>query len=508
MAAPDSLDPDAMNPGHPHAALRVADLVDDAPVEVADPDDSADLDAPADLDDPADPGDAAEEWLNSLTGLHSVKGSHYAQYRGVEQRLSRVVGALDRISRALVQTAEGPENLVLSVARAVQEHLDAQWVVFALCDGELERTGPRHLMMAGDQTIYAFEGVAAARVPSHLPDEVLNRLNDILRNQMDQLSRPVIDDHHLHVPVHLDGRVVGGLSAWTRPDKTVDSADLVVLRILARQAAVALLNAALLEESRHQLARAEQQAADLAARNDELERTQRELSAVMRQRLVTEERERIARELHDSVTQSVLSAGMQIEVCRIDSDPTTAERLEVAGRLTRDAVEQLRSVIYALNQAPSVGGLSLGEILDELSSMHMPADLRTDVRVVGRVRDIPDDTQHAILRIAGEALFNTAVHADATTARIALTYGEGEVGLTIDDDGGGDPRHMRKVMQAAMLGDLAGRHRGLANMAARTEELGGEFRIRRSRLGGIRIAVDLPTGPTPHVFAVHKQEVL
>lgn len=59
-----------------------------------------------------------------------------------------------------------------------------------------------------------------------------------------------------------------------------------------------------------------------------------------------------------------------------------------------------------------------------------------------------------------------------------------------------------------MLGDLAGRHRGLANMAARTEELGGEFRIRRSRLGVIRIAVDLPTGPTPHVFAVHKQEVL
>ena len=46
--------------------------------------------------------------LDSLVGLHSVKGSHYAQYRGVEQRLTRVVGALDRISRALVQTAEGP----------------------------------------------------------------------------------------------------------------------------------------------------------------------------------------------------------------------------------------------------------------------------------------------------------------------------------------------------------------------------------------------------------------
>lgn len=99
-------------------------------------------------------------------GLHSVKGGHYAQYRGVEQRLSRVVGALDRISRALVDTAEGPENLVLSVARAVSEHLDARWVVFALCDGELERTGPRHLMMAADGTVYAFEGWPAAGCPA------------------------------------------------------------------------------------------------------------------------------------------------------------------------------------------------------------------------------------------------------------------------------------------------------------------------------------------------------
>ena len=447
----------------------------------------------------ADPVDDAAAQLDSLVGLHSVKGSHYAQYRGVEQRLTRVVGALDRISRALVQTAEGPETLVLSVVRAVREHLDADWVVFALCDGELDRTGPRHLMLSGDGTVYAFEGAQMARAPSRLPDEVLNRLNDILRNQMGELVRPVVDDHHLHVPVQLDGRIVGGFSAWTPDHHVVDSADLVVMRILARQAVVALLNAALLQESRHQLARAEdayakarEQATDLAVRNTELQRTQRELSAVMRQRLVTEERERIARELHDSVTQSVLSAGVQIEVARMDSDPPTADRLAVAGRLTRDAVEQLRSVIYALNQSPSVDGLSLGEVLDELCSMHMPADLATQVRVQGRPREVSDDVQHAVLRIAGEALFNTAVHADATAARVVLGYTDTGVLLTVDDDGRGDPGHLRRVLRAAMPGDLAGRHRGLANMAGRAADLHGELRIRRSRMGGVRIAVTLP----------------
>ncbi|MGC4934666.1 MadS family sensor histidine kinase [Gordonia sp. DT30] len=458
---------------------------------------SAPGDVPEDDGTSLSPSPSPYPDFDSLIGLHSVKGSHYAQYRGVEKRLARVVGALDRISRALVQTAEGPETLVLSVVRAVAEHLDAEWVVFALCDGELDRTGPRHLMMAGDGTTYAFEGVQMARIPSHLPDEVLNWLNDILRNQLGELIRPVVEEHRLHVPLHLDGRVVGGLSAWTRPRHVVDSADLVVMRILARQAVVALLNAALLEESRHQLARAEgayakarEQAADLAVQNVELQRTQRELSAVMRQRLVTEERERIARELHDSVTQSVLSAGVQIEVCRMECDAQTAERLEVAGTLTRNAVEQLRSVIYALNQSPSVEGSGLAEVIDELCSMHMPAE----VRVIGRPRDLPDDVQHAILRIAGEALFNTVVHAEATTARVVLTYGDHDVSLTVDDNGVGDPAHMRRVMRAATLGDLAGRHRGLANMSARARDLGGEFRIRRSRMGGVRVGVQIPVG--------------
>ena len=87
------------------------------------------------------------------------------------------------------------------------------------------------------------------------------------------------------------------------------------------------------------------------------------------------------------------------------------------------------------------------------------------------------------------------MHAEATRAKVVLTYGERDVALTVDDDGTGDPGHLRRVLQAAMLGDLAGRHRGLANMTARASDLGGMLRIRRSRLGGIRIAVELPAAP-------------
>ena len=110
----------------------------------------------------------------------------------------------------------GPQNLVLSVARAVSEHLDAQWVVFALCaTANSNARVPAPDDVRGRHGI-RLRGVASARVPSNLPDDVLNRLNDILRRQSGRLERPVVDQHHLHLPLELDGRVVGGLSAWTR----------------------------------------------------------------------------------------------------------------------------------------------------------------------------------------------------------------------------------------------------------------------------------------------------
>ena len=442
--------------------------------------------------------------LESLVGLRSIKTRHYAQLRGSEQRLIRVISAFDRISRALVRTADGPEALVASVVDAAREHLGARWVVFALGDGHLEQTSPRHLLMDGAGTTFAFEGAAEAREPATVPDEVLNRLTDILRNQVDQLAIPIAEPHHVHAPLELYGKVVGGLSAWIGDDRSVDPSDVVVLRILASQAMVALLNAALLDESRRQLDRAERahaqtarHAEDLAVRNAELEQAQRELSTAMRERLLGEERGRIARELHDSVTQSVLSAGVQIELCRRENLTDPSGRLATAGELTRGAVDQLRSVIYTLNHTPPRETGGLREALVELSSMHVPGELATEVTTLGIERDLHDNVQHAVLRVAGEALFNAAMHANATRVQITLTFFDDRVTLAVDDDGDGDPDHLRRVLRTASAGDLAGRHRGLVNMRTRVAELGGRFSIRRSRLGGVRISAAVPAPTTP-----------
>ena len=430
--------------------------------------------------------------LARLTGLRSGKGSFYPELRVTAQRLHRTVTALDTISRALVRTTEGPENLVRAVAEAARTHLDAEWVLLALADGALPEASVRHLIVDSDGVVYAFEGLSEARDPGpHLPDAVLNRLNDILRGQLAQFRSPVIESRHAHVPIELDGDVIGAFAAWTPTHRTLDDTDAVVMRILAGQTAVALQNSALFTKSLALLAQSE-------AHNAELLATQRELGAAQRHQVLDSERHRIARELHDSVAQTVLSAGMQIQVCRSEIDGLTGredlgERLDLAKDLTRSASEQLRSAIYALNQpGDDAHRSSLAEMLAQLATVHMPEDLRVSLRVAGPRVELPGEVEHALLRIAGEALFNTAMHGNATRAQLRLTYSELGVSLAIADDGTGDPAKMRLILQLAEATDVDGRHRGLANMRARAREHGGTFEVHRARIGGVRVVARIP----------------
>ncbi|MET0196085.1 sensor histidine kinase [Rhodococcus sp. RS1C4] len=435
--------------------------------------------------------------LSLLTGLRSGKSTFYPQYRGAAERLERVVHALELISRALVRTVDGPETLICAVAEAARAHLSAQWVVFALADGALPDAGPRRLVLGPDATPFLVDNV----VGPPLPDDVVECLESIRLARIGDGREPQIESHHAFVPIALDGGVVGAFAAWTSTHRVLDATDSAVLSILASQTAVALQNSALYQSRRVLLERAEsayseahRTAADLAVRNAELEATQRQLGAAHRHQVLDEERHRIARELHDSVTQAVLSAGMQIEVCLGDIPAgERAERLDLAKDLTRRAVEQLRSAIYALNHAQDADRTSLPEMLEQLSVVHMPDELQVSLRVEGTPVELGSDCEHDLLRIAGEALFNTAVHAGAHRAVIRLAYREGGVSLSIADDGTGDPAHLRLMQRLAENNDVDGRHRGLANMAARAREHGGVLEIRRARIGGVRISVRIPS---------------
>lgn len=433
--------------------------------------------------------------LERLTGVRSGKPTFYPEFRVAAQRTERVIAALDAISRALVQTVNGPENLVRAAAEAARVHLGADWVLLALADGALPEARPRHLILDAEGLPYSFEGLSGARHPGpHLPDAVLNRLNDILRGQLAQFRLPVIEPHHAHVPIELDGGVIGAFAAWTPSGRTLDGTDETVMRILSSQTAVALHNCELFQRSHALLAQSE-------ARNAELLATQRELGAAQRRQVLDNERHRIARELHDSVTQTVLSAGMQIEVCRSEIGATGSadivERLDMAKTLTRSATEQLRSAIYALNHPEDAGRSTLPELLAQLATVHMPEDLRVILKVEGAVAELPSAVEHALLRVAGEALFNSAMHGKGTRAIVRLQYRPAAVTLSIADDGIGDPEKLRLMLRLTDATDVDGHHRGLANMLTRCREHGGSLAVQRSRIGGVRVIATIPREGKP-----------
>ena len=434
-----------------------------------------------------------------LTGIRSGKPSFYVEYLASAERLRRVIHALDRISRALVRTTEGPGTLVRSVAEAAAEHLTAHWVVFALADGALPEAAPRALVLGPDLV------EAPADEPDALPPFVLRHLRAVREGQHEvsdvgtpgengsaALTRPH-DPHHLHVPVRLDGAVVGEIVAWTGVDRRIDATDASVLRVLASQTAAALQNSALHQRTVSLYDEASRHAQDLAARNEQLQRTRDALTVARQREVLDSERHRIARELHDSVTQYALSAGMQIEVVRSEiRDEGQRERLETAKQLTRRAVEQLRSAIYALNHSGEHGHRSLPAMLEELSTVHMPSDLGVQVRIEGRPVSLPATAERSLFRVAGEALFNAAVHAQASVAVVRLAFRKDRLVLSVADDGTGDPEQVRRSLRVAAARDLDGSHRGLANMAERAREIGGTLQVQRARQGGIRVQVGVP----------------
>ena len=437
--------------------------------------------------------------LASLTGVRSGKNSYYREFRRSSERLEAAVRSLDHISVALVRTVEGPRALLTAVVQAAAEHLQARWVVLAVADGSLPESRPRFLGLDGT-------GRVVDRVED-LPEEARPWL---ARLRTDPPRTGESDDDGLvAVPMTIDGVPVGGIAGRAASRELTEPLDLSVLRILVNQAAVALHTASLYHSSVVLRTRADQltqeasqHARDLAVRSQELQSAQALLIRAAEREALDAERHRIARELHDSVTQYVLSAGMAVEVARGELDrpggpdpdrlADVTKRLVEARDLTQHAVGQLRAAIYSLNQHGDGDAPTLPRLLEQACALHSRPGLAVDLRLEGPPVALSIAAEQSLARLAGEALFNVSAHSGATRCVVRVSYAPQRIRLTVDDDGTGDPAQLRTLLRVEAAGDVDGRHRGLVNMASRAEELGGTFAVRRSRLGGVRTLVEVP----------------
>ncbi|HEV7663432.1 MAG TPA: GAF domain-containing sensor histidine kinase [Chloroflexota bacterium] len=195
-----------------------------------------------------------------------------------------------------------------------------------------------------------------------------------------------------------------------------------------------------------------------------------------------EERQRLARELHDAVTQTLFSASLIAEVVpRIwERDPPEArQRLEELRRLTRGALAEMRTLLLELRPAALLE-TPLPHLLRQLAEATAS---RTNLNVEvlapdGAALPLPPEVQIALYRIAQETLSNTGKHAGASRAEIHLRQRADGVGLHLSDNGRGfDPR-------STPSGRL-----GLGIMNERARAIGARLRIQSRPGAGTRIHV-------------------
>lgn len=222
-------------------------------------------------------------------------------------------------------------------------------------------------------------------------------------------------------------------------------------------------------------------AREMAERARRLEREQIEAS----ERAVTEERQRIARELHDVIAHSVSVMTVQAgAVRRLLKPEQEKERkaLETVEATGRQALTEMRRLVGLLREqgampefSPQPGMGTIDSLLDGVRAAGLPVE----IEVEGAPRDLPPGVDLAAYRVVQEALTNALKYAGPAHAWVAVTWGDADLELEIANDGQGD-------------GDGSGGGHGLTGMRERVSLYGGEIESGERDGGGYVVRARLP----------------
>ncbi|HWC33917.1 MAG TPA: GAF domain-containing protein [Mycobacteriales bacterium] len=196
---------------------------------------------------------------------------------------------------------------------------------------------------------------------------------------------------------------------------------------------------------------------------------------------VLEDRERIARDLHDLVIQRLFAAGMTLQSTdALVTDQGVRARLSAVADDLDGTIRELRQAIYQL-QTPVIADDFRHEVQQVVDRATAGSELKVRVRYAGAVGSlVPDGTKPHVLAVLGEALSNAVRHARAATIDVIVALENGRLAVVVDDDGQGlDPAVTRRS--------------GLGNLETRASELGGDVTITTGSRGvGTRITWSVP----------------
>ncbi len=374
----------------------------------------------------------------------------------IEARM-REQATLLAISHTLASTLELQPSLILDQLREIIEYTHGG--LFGLEDStlvtlgmrgtpQLEQSSPFRIHMQGSETLAAlFNGHRPIRIADVWSD---NPQAQFLRSLLDEGAAVLLEGMQswMWVPLAVKSRIIGGVGVAheKRNYFTPHHADLALS--VANQAAITMINA--------------------------------ELNGHAQALAVLEERQRLARNLHDAVNQSLFSAGLIAEVLpRLwDRDQDLARQsLEDLRKLTRGAMAEMRALLAELRPS-TLTDADLGDLLRLLGNAYTGrTNIPAKVTVVGQ-GVLPAEVQVAIYRVCQEALNNVAKHAGASMVEIVLKHEDAAIELSIRDDGQGfDPERTTSG------------HYGLGMMRERAEVVGAVLTVTSQPRQGTEIAI-------------------
>ena len=396
-----------------------------------------------------------DERVLTMLASGAVIGLENARLYEAEQRRAEQFRVINQVGRQITSILSVDE-LLAAISRSIKEAFGYYQVVIGLVEeGELVYTtglgtlgGDPHF--EGERLKVGQEGitgwVAGTGEPLLVPDVRQEPRFKFLAQADETRSE-------LAVPIKVKGAVIGVLDAMSDRLNAFDESDLAVLQSLAHQAGIAIENARLYEQAQ-QLA-------------------------------VVEERNRLARDLHDSATQSLYGVTMFAEAA---ARLLTSGKIELAAdhmrqvrETAQEALQEMRLLIFEL-RPPILEKAGLAAALQtRLETVEERSGLKTEFDVE-RIGDLSTEIEEGLYRIAQEALNNVLKHARAHKVTVHLCRDQQNVTLEIIDDGiGFDPTLMRGK------GGL-----GLRGIDERAALLGGRLKVNSKPGHGTTLRVEVP----------------
>jgi signal transduction histidine kinase len=243
----------------------------------------------------------------------------------------------------------------------------------------------------------------------------------------------------------------------------------------------------------------------MTAWNVVLGRRVHEQMAIIRQKLrsgaVLEERNRIARELHDTLEQELAGITMQLDLAVdcFQHVPDVAQRaLEMARKMSRHSMVAARRSVWDLRCHLLENGDLVSALSQAVEPMAVGDHVKVDVKVEGQPRRLASAVEMNLLRIGQEAVANAVKHARARQITVRLQYAPKKICLCVSDDGRGF-----SLDDASLAGNG---HFGLVDMHERAQSLGCSLQIESQPGSGTRIEVELAAGsnqPTHEEPKIH-----